>query len=391
MCDVNLTFYNDPEDGITEETVRILAARDAPEEAWTWDGIWRLVFPGDLEVPDPGTLRVSTPLEYEAYQSTDFQPVAELVEVEQAFDDGQELLKESLREKLKLLVPGAIDDDYLSFLTGQVELVFETHRVNVMKQSLARSCATVSGQLPDTRSVEPSRKPNRRSRRSTLLHTLQRSAPDSTGGLASRRNSRTSGIKQHTANRLSNEPFRLRNMEPSQTTNNFLTQPDRRQPFPEYWIHANPGTTYTTEPLTTPTNTRDSRDSGIGMTCETCGADSCSCSETASSSSCTDDEASDDEFAAHGKQHPEHQQRPQPKYQISERRHPPRQPRLSVDTNVAADMHLLNPRHFSAAERGGRGSQDWEGARSADITGGRFSPASFKQRVLRQQLGPVGV
>ena len=58
MCDVNLSFCNDPEDGIAEEMARILTARDAPEEAWTWDGIWRLVFPGDHEVPDPGTPRL---------------------------------------------------------------------------------------------------------------------------------------------------------------------------------------------------------------------------------------------------------------------------------------------------------------------------------------------
>jgi hypothetical protein len=55
MCDVNLSFYDDPENGIPEEMARILAARNAPEEVWTWDGIWRLVFPGDHEVPDPGT------------------------------------------------------------------------------------------------------------------------------------------------------------------------------------------------------------------------------------------------------------------------------------------------------------------------------------------------
>jgi hypothetical protein len=54
---VDLSFYNDPENGIAEEMVRILARRNAPEEAWTWDRIWRLVFPGDLKVPDPGTPR----------------------------------------------------------------------------------------------------------------------------------------------------------------------------------------------------------------------------------------------------------------------------------------------------------------------------------------------
>lgn len=57
MCDVHTPpFPTNPEDGITEWVTGILAARNVTEEAGTWEGIWRLLFPGDLEVPDSGTV-----------------------------------------------------------------------------------------------------------------------------------------------------------------------------------------------------------------------------------------------------------------------------------------------------------------------------------------------
>jgi hypothetical protein len=43
----------DDEDGISEETERTLAMSGGPDGA-DWASIWRLVFPGDETVLDPG-------------------------------------------------------------------------------------------------------------------------------------------------------------------------------------------------------------------------------------------------------------------------------------------------------------------------------------------------
>ncbi|KAL2264592.1 hypothetical protein VTJ83DRAFT_7102 [Remersonia thermophila] len=177
ICDVNPSLHDDPEDGIPEDNLRVLVAQGgALQDWWTWESIWQLVFPEDLEVPDPA-----------------FQPIVELEEVEEAFDDKQDALKDSLREKLRLLIPNTCHDDYLSFLAGQVELVFETHRANVMKQCRNRVCETgaesgneapklnlglglvLDTEVPAQQQKQPAKGPgrsNRRSRRSTLLHSL---------------------------------------------------------------------------------------------------------------------------------------------------------------------------------------------------------------------------
>ncbi|KAK3291306.1 uncharacterized protein B0H64DRAFT_450959 [Chaetomium fimeti] len=265
ICEVTEASPVDYEDGITEEMARnLLYGRNATEETWTWGGVWTLLFPDDPEVPD-----------------SDFNPVAELVEVEQAFDEGQDVLKESLREKLQLLLPEALDADYLSFLTGQLELVFETHKVNVMKQSLGRCCSTVSGAQPSkTQGAEhpsASRKPNRQSRRSTLLQNMHRSSIQGpTPAPASRR---TSHISSSTANKRAHRPF---------SEQSFLCRTDPQQHRPRstasttaaasppleqhilYNTHGGARTTLSTNPDPNP---RDSRDSGISMPCDACAAE----------------------------------------------------------------------------------------------------------------------
>ncbi|KAK4034174.1 hypothetical protein C8A01DRAFT_18964, partial [Parachaetomium inaequale] len=260
MCEVKASPPVDYEEGISGEIASVMAARDPTEETWTWEGIWRLVFPDD-DVPEPAHTLGQWKLTILA-----FQPVTELVEVEQAFDEGQELLKESLREKLQLLLPEAVDSSYLSFLTGQLELVFETHRVNVMKQSLGRGCPTVSGAQPsETQRAEqqsPPRKPNRRSRRSTLLQALQRNSQDTAAGLASRRASRANSAKP--ASHLFNEQsFWCRTEVQDRLPTNTIPRhfPAERNPTDardKYNLNMNP---------------RDSRDSGIGMPCDACDLD----------------------------------------------------------------------------------------------------------------------
>lgn len=56
VCEVNTAFFDDPEEGITDQAARILAAKNTMNDTWSWEGIWRLIFPCDLEIPDPGTV-----------------------------------------------------------------------------------------------------------------------------------------------------------------------------------------------------------------------------------------------------------------------------------------------------------------------------------------------
>ncbi|SPQ23343.1 bb92cc1f-f4be-4f5d-a1f2-c5d85dcc1fc1 [Thermothielavioides terrestris] len=292
MCDVKTDLASDPEDGITEETGRILAKDNINGEVWTWGGIWHLIFPEDIEIPDPA-----------------FQPVVELAEVEQAFDDCQTALKASLREKLGLLLPGVLDNDYLNFLAGQLDLVFETHRVDIMKQAQSRCCSRQSADLAH-QDEEPSspKRPNRKSRRSTLRQSINRiAAPDAPHPAATSRHARTRS--KHKSYPSSEKPIPIRHTTPPMSARIPPTAPDDRHHHSV--PNANPSSPapiYATEQSTThpchhrqqqqqqqhdpqihdthhhrqhaseTPNARDPRDSGIGMPCETCALDGpCQC------------------------------------------------------------------------------------------------------------------
>ncbi|KAK4156594.1 hypothetical protein C8A00DRAFT_12481 [Chaetomidium leptoderma] len=254
MCEVNTSLATNPEDGITEGMARMLAARDSMEETWTWEGIWRLVFPGDPEAPD-----------------SDFQPVAELVEVEQAFDEGHEALKESLREKLQLLLPPDLDGTYLGFLTGQLELVFETHRVNIMKQSLSRCCSTTSQEQPSTAinntqitteqqgGCPPRKQPNRRSRRNTLLQQPFQRNKTQDDSTTRRHSSRPSSSTRHTSY------YRQSTDRPLLPHNPRSTHPVSSEEDEQHDTAATNNTSTNSN-----SNSSSSRDSGIGMPCDTC-------------------------------------------------------------------------------------------------------------------------
>jgi hypothetical protein len=58
MCEVNpKPVLGDPEDGVTEEAEEVLAVDGTTYgEDWTWERIWRLLFPQDTEIPDSGTI-----------------------------------------------------------------------------------------------------------------------------------------------------------------------------------------------------------------------------------------------------------------------------------------------------------------------------------------------
>lgn len=61
MCEARPASSNrSEEDGITEEMDRILADTTRRYKAQTWEEIWRLLFPGDVTVLDPGKLMSSS-------------------------------------------------------------------------------------------------------------------------------------------------------------------------------------------------------------------------------------------------------------------------------------------------------------------------------------------
>ncbi|ROW08460.1 hypothetical protein VMCG_03184 [Cytospora schulzeri] len=117
MCEAKLaTSISSGEDGITEETDRVLADDTKRNKFQTWEDIWRLLFPGDAVVLD-----------------SDFQPAVEMVEMEQELDDSQAELKADLSESLRRLLPDQ-PEDVCFFLAGQFQLVFEQHRAKVNRK-----------------------------------------------------------------------------------------------------------------------------------------------------------------------------------------------------------------------------------------------------------------
>ncbi len=51
----------DPEDGITSGMEEALNGRKADRKIDSWDSLWRLLFPADLEIPEPGMRAPSLP------------------------------------------------------------------------------------------------------------------------------------------------------------------------------------------------------------------------------------------------------------------------------------------------------------------------------------------
>ncbi|KAK4147371.1 uncharacterized protein C8A04DRAFT_34091 [Dichotomopilus funicola] len=264
ICEVTADGEHDLEDGLTEDMIKVLASMSLGlgEEMWTWENTWALIFPDDVEVPAP-----------------DFDPVTELVEVEQAFDEEQDALKKSLRDKLHLLLPKDLGTDYLNFLAGQLELVFETHRVNVMKRSISRCRSPASGHSPSgtprTEHQTSLKKENRKSRRrSTMLQNiLQRGAQGETSpGLGSPRNPKSikTGRKStqfSPASFLLRIPRTPKNTLPEATQDESPPSPMKTPDTDEYGTDSEPNVS----------SPRDSRDSGIGMPCDTCESEGDSC------------------------------------------------------------------------------------------------------------------
>jgi hypothetical protein len=259
--------------------------------------------------------------------------------------------------------------------------------VNIIKQCIGRSCLSCPAKNRDLPPGAPSSqqqnhppKPNRRSRRSTLLQSLHRSGPDPAGGSTFRRHSRTNSARR-TSHQLNEHAPPSKTVPHTRfSANSTLTNSSEEiEALSPRTIENTATATYTNIP-----NPRDSRDSGIGMPCETCDSDPCRCDDTAVRVS------SDMQHlklkSNIGPDRQDQQQHPQQRtgrspdlytnsHQDGAGR--PRQPRLSLNTDSLPVRPGL-ARGEGAAESAGASA------------GGRFSPESFKQRVLRgQQL--VGV
>ncbi|KAK3693120.1 hypothetical protein B0T22DRAFT_34088 [Podospora appendiculata] len=383
----------DPEDGVLDDIARRLTCENAHIDLWTWEGLCRLIFPDDEETP-----------------SSDFYPVVELAEIEQEFDDGQEALKASLKETLRLLLPNDVDDSYCHFLAGQLELVFDRHRANTMRQCLSRFCSLASGQVttdvasPGPQQAAITRRQTRRSRRNTLLHGLR---PPST----------LDGEVHSGSDEMSPPSTRTRtDSDTTQDDADCLWPPQSRtQPPPmdrpdrsctsetevfRRRTHNTPtraraafesGTSVTGSTSSREgdyNNQRDSRDSGIGIPCDVCEFESCKCTN----SSITTE--SDDW--------------PLPTYNTSRlsKREPSQPHRHSVESparfkSIDFGSHNQTPtqrslRHQPRLRVLTRGIDDapqdshaWtmSSDTSATLTGDSFSPHSFKQRVLMKRGG----
>lgn len=208
------------------------------------------------------------------------------------------MLKSSLQEKLRLLLPDTVEDSYCSFLTGQLELVFETHLANAMRQSLSRSSSTATlGQAPTHRAASAQRethvkKSTRRSRRSTMLQSIQFSDVEvlmngDTEIACGQRRMRELDISPTNTNHAQQRPTTaFRNKA---ATNATPCRASLLRPISHNVVKSPPQASAQAPNSRLPSAgcddavdyaaSRDSRDSGIGLHCEVCESEACRCED----------------------------------------------------------------------------------------------------------------
>ncbi|KAK4198761.1 hypothetical protein QBC40DRAFT_255744 [Triangularia verruculosa] len=264
ICDVKSSPGDyDQEDGICPDIERALNDPERPDSSWTWETIWRLLFPCDTEIPD-----------------SDFHPMVELFEVDHAFDTDEQSLKTNLRDTLRLLLPTeGIDDEYCGFLAGQLDLVFQAHRASVMRQCLEQcgSASTPSAPLSSSSSdcTATSTETDRQSYSSARRGSKRRSAGLSI--LSPTSPSRSGAVKTLKAFACADQKSRVADGSVSplerQDTTTAMTTPTLVNGTPT--IEAFKSTARDS-------TSRDSLDSAIGMSatcCDLCSQDPCCCRE----------------------------------------------------------------------------------------------------------------
>ncbi|KAK1826809.1 hypothetical protein QBC39DRAFT_334698 [Podospora conica] len=236
MCDIVTKMEDDPEDGILPEVERRLFSGG---DIGTWEALWGVVFPGDDEVPNQGTSGSLARFLASSTNNPEIHPIIELVEIEQAIDDSQDQLKASIHDKLRLLLPSTIDDSYCTFLTGQLELVVETHRANIIRQCLAprggKETTTTTPAAKRTSTIALAKRQTRRSRRSSMMQSIHGKPDD---------------------------------------RQSWMTRPSSHSRFSSSSTQSG---TANSKPQPPAPTSRESRDSGIGMPCEVCGGEDAAC------------------------------------------------------------------------------------------------------------------
>ncbi|KAK3988046.1 hypothetical protein QBC44DRAFT_382762 [Cladorrhinum sp. PSN332] len=337
MCELHSSKTEDLEDGISDAIMRTLCETN-PKAVWSWERIWHLLFPNDAEVPD-----------------SDFQPIIELSEVDQAFDERDEELKANVRRTLRLFLPDEVQDDYCGFLAGQLDLVFQTHRANVIRQCLdLTNAATNISQQADKpvngQHQTAARRSTRRSRQSSLL---QHSRPFSINTSNKHLKRLSMDLNAHTP---VSTPPPLLDYDTASTSPTLIGEDDDHTAM-------------------------SSRDSGLGISCDLCGTEACR-------GNCASNMTRDKERQEQERGDISEQERDEwilsPKESARRasadvrgrylRRQPEREVlRVRVDDEMRARL-----------EDPGAGSGSGSGSGSED---GRFSPQSFKQRVMRRESG----
>ena len=344
-----------------------------------------------------------------------------------------------------MLLPGSVDDDYCRFLTGQLELVFETHRSNTVRQSLNRLQTAPHASGKSRRASWQGgglvRRQTRRSRRSAILqHGIRVSEPtepttiDSrTGGLTSpspARRARGNSDTRHPAISPTYTdvsvtispaatPHSLNNASHHTNKQHTPIRPEHLTVNTDYHLIDNSG--------------RESRDSGIGIPCDSCesGTGSCRCSREAILSHIVQDEdtmpqllqtepRADDTTMTHARglgisvhsptrqtAHPQQQHAsliptptsPGQRHSLSTStlRHQPKLRVKTRDINSTSDSLCLfgtpNNRSAMACTTPEPSSGTLSSAHDSGVIADEdysYSPQSFKQRVLsRKQKSPL--
>ncbi|KAK4159964.1 hypothetical protein QBC43DRAFT_326181 [Cladorrhinum sp. PSN259] len=331
MCDLNLSQAHDSEDGISDEIAQTLYGNDTKVE-WSWERIWHLLFPGDNEIPD-----------------SDFQPIIELAEVDRAFDDKDDELKANLRTTLRLFLPEDVHDDYCGFLAGQLDLVFQTHRANVIRHCLSvPEAATAQSITFEPREQTQPRRSIRRSRQSSLVQIVK---PTSSSTKHLKRFS-TDPNAQALPIRAVNTPPPLHDYDTASTSPTLVDEDDDH----------------------TGMNTRDS---GLGILCHLCGTEACR-GDCATRIMSKDSQEQQQPGAMSERETNEWPLSPRNNMRRASTevrgRYLRRQPERDVLRVKVDDANRRDSGEFLSAS--GSGSED-----------GRFSPQSFKQRVMRRESG----
>ncbi|KAK4466853.1 hypothetical protein QBC42DRAFT_258178 [Cladorrhinum samala] len=318
MCELDPTQVGDPEDGISDEQASHLCENN-PKADWSWERIWHLVFPEDVQVTDP-----------------DWQPIIELSEIDQAFEDNEEELKKDLKKSLRLFLPEELQDDYCGFVAGQLELVFQTHRAYVIRQCINRLDATQNPYKTDASQQTAARRSTRRSRQSSML---QSSKTLSVIGTRTPNRFSTDSSNQRRHHRVASTP-----PPPNDSYDTSSTSPTLIDEDDDHTV---------------------GRDSGIGISCHICGREACICTST---------------LATHQENRVVYETE-QDYWPLSSRKN-----ERKASMEVRGRYLRRQPDRASLRVRVGDDIEPFRGETGSGSEDGRFSPQSFKQRVMRREV-----